>query len=75
MENRLGKASEHQIQFRLDYFFHTQKLENDLGIDFYFELIENKTPTQEFYVQAKGTEHFDEQWRQASKNQRFYIGC
>jgi tetratricopeptide (TPR) repeat protein len=62
-EKRLGKASEHQIQSRLDYFSHTQKLENDVGIDFYCELIENKTPTHEFYVQAKGTEHFDENWR------------
>jgi len=66
-ENRLGKASEHQIQSRLDYFSHTQKLENDLGIDFYCELIEDKTPTYEFYVQAKGTEHFDEQWRASIK--------
>ncbi len=67
MGKTLGKTSEHQIQSRLDYFSHTQKIENDVGIDFYCELIENTTPTYEFYVQAKGTEHFDKQWRASIK--------
>ena len=61
-ESLLGKASEHQIQHRLDYFSHTQKLENDIGIDFYCTLIENNLPVYEFYVQAKGTEHFSDRW-------------
>jgi hypothetical protein len=64
---QLGTISEHEIQSRLSYLASTTKIRNDIGIDFYCELVENKAPTYEFYVQAKGTEHFDENWGQSIK--------
>ena len=71
-ETLLGKASEHEIQHRLDYFSHTQKLENDVGIDFYCNLIENRVPTHEFYVQAKNILRII--GVQVSRNQQLNIG-
>ena len=65
-ERRLGKIGETAIQKCLSYFSTTNKIEDDIGLDFYCELIEN-SPAHEFYVQAKGTQHFDEHWGVALK--------
>lgn len=62
---RLGVIGEAQVKARLAYFSNPVKYETDAGIDFYCELLENATPSQPFYVQAKGTEHFDERWGRA----------
>lgn len=59
---RLGTIGEAQVKARLAYFSNPTKYETDPGIDFYCELLENDTPSQPFYIQAKGTEHFDETW-------------
>jgi tetratricopeptide (TPR) repeat protein len=61
-ETRLGKVGEAEIQKRLSYFCAVTKITTDLGIDFYCELIEKDTPSLPFYVQTKGTEHFDNSW-------------
>jgi hypothetical protein len=37
----------------------------DPGIDFYCERLENDSPSLPFYIQAKGTEHFDDNWGQS----------
>ncbi|MGD0072364.1 MAG: DUF4365 domain-containing protein [Candidatus Bathyarchaeia archaeon] len=66
-EKRLGKVGETAVKQRLSYFSLTTKIEDDVGLDFYCELTENDSPTNEFYVQAKGTENFDEQWGQSIK--------
>jgi tetratricopeptide (TPR) repeat protein len=58
-EIRLGAMGEAQIKGKLLYFSIPQKTEIDLGIDFYCELLVNDNPEMPFYVQAKGTEHFD----------------
>jgi tetratricopeptide (TPR) repeat protein len=46
----------------LAYFSNPTEYEEDTGLDFYCELIENDSPSVPFYVQAKGTEHFDSKW-------------
>lgn len=67
-EGQLGTIGETEIQNRLSYFSLPRKIvSQDIGLDFYCELLENKSPTNEFYVQAKGTEHFDENWGQSIK--------
>ncbi len=65
-ERRLGKIGEAAIQKCLSYFSTTNKVDDDIGLDFYCELLENQPP-HEFYVQAKGTQHFDEKWGAAIK--------
>ena len=60
--NRLGTVGESAIKSRLAYFSNPTKYEEDVGIDFYCELIEDDSPSNPFYVQAKGTEHFDGSW-------------
>jgi hypothetical protein len=62
---KLGDIGEAEIKARLSYFCNVTKLENDVGIDFYCELLEQGTPSSPFYVQAKGTQHFDESWAQS----------
>jgi hypothetical protein len=61
---KLGDIGEAEIKARLSYFCNVTKLENDVGIDFYCELLEQGTPSSPFYVQAKGTQHFDASWGQ-----------
>lgn len=61
-EIRLGDISEAEIKKRLSYFSTVTKYSRDVGIDFYCELLENDSPTIPFYVQAKGTGHFDDKW-------------
>ncbi|MCJ7633653.1 DUF4365 domain-containing protein [Candidatus Bathyarchaeota archaeon] len=64
---RLGRIGESEIEGRLDYFSNPVKYELDVGIDYYCELIEKDSPSRPFYVQAKGTEHFDDYWGQNIK--------
>ena len=59
---RLGTVGESAIQSRLAYFSNPTKYEEDVGLDFYCELIEDDAPSIPFYVQAKGTGHFDSSW-------------
>jgi len=61
-EKRLGTIGESAIKSRLAYFSNPTKYEEDAGIDFYCELIEDDSPSIPFYVQAKGTGHFDSSW-------------
>lgn len=61
-ETRLGDVGELEIRKRLSYFSIPTKYARDVGIDFYCELLEKDLPTIPFYVQAKGTEHFDDNW-------------
>ena len=62
---RLGTVGESEVKARLAYFSIPTRYETDPGIDFYCELIENDSPSTPFYVQAKGTEHFDNGWGQS----------
>ena len=73
-ETRLGKVGEAEIQKRLSYFANVTKITTDLGIDFYFELLVDDSPSLPFHVQAKGTEHFDDSWGQNIKKQPYNIG-
>ena len=59
---RLGAASESAIKSHLEYVAIVSKYEVDAGIDFYCELIEGDSPSNPFYVQAKGTRHFGDGW-------------
>jgi hypothetical protein len=59
-KTRLGMIGETQVKTRLAYFSIPTKYEIDPGIDFYCELLENDSPSLPFYIQAKGTEHFDD---------------
>jgi len=62
---KLAGVGEAQISARLQYFSNVTNYNLDLGIDFYCELLENGAPSTPFYVQAKGTQHFDETWSQS----------
>ena len=55
-ERRLGDFGESEIKGRLQRFSSVTKIETDVGIDFYCELIINDIPTTPFYVQAKSTD-------------------
>lgn len=61
-ETRLGTVGESAIKSRLGYFLNPTKYEEDAGIDFYCELIEDDSPSIPFYVQAKGAGYFDNSW-------------
>ena len=61
-EIRLGDVGEAEIKGRLSYFSVPTKFVRDVGIDFYCELLEEDSPLMPFYVQAKGTEHIDDNW-------------
>lgn len=61
-EIRLGDIGEARIRSGLSYFSIPTKYERDVGIDFYCELLEDDSPSIPFYVQAKGTHHFDDNW-------------
>jgi hypothetical protein len=60
---RLGDVGQSEIGSRLSYFSIPTRYTRDAGIDFYCELIEDDSPSLPFYVQAKGTDHLDENWR------------
>jgi len=66
-KTRLGKIAEAEIERRLECFSIPQRYDIDAGIDFYVELLKDDTPSTPFYVQAKGTEHFDNKWGQSIK--------
>lgn len=61
-ETRLGDVGESAIRKQLSYFSTVTKTERDVGIDFLCELVVENKPWAKYYVQAKGTEHFDAQW-------------
>jgi len=63
----LGEKGETAIKTRLLDFSNPMKLPVDFHIDFYCQLY--SSPSLAFYVQAKGTEHFNKKWgRSISKN-------
>lgn len=65
---RLGVIAESEIKKRLSYFSIPTKPELDVGIDFICELLEDDSPSSKyFFVQAKGTEHFDDDWGRSIK--------
>jgi len=59
-ENQLGDIGESEIKSRLQRFSTVTKMERDVGIDFYCELVNNGIPTIPFYVQAKTSRHLDD---------------
>jgi len=60
---KLGKIGEFEISKRLSYFSKVTQDENDVAIDFVCQLCENEILSGKyFFVQAKGTQHFDEHW-------------
>lgn len=62
---RTGKGGEHEIASVLGYFANIMSPEHDVGFDFLCELLENNQPSGNFFwVQAKTTEKFDENWTQ-----------
>jgi tetratricopeptide (TPR) repeat protein len=66
-ETRLGDIGESEIKTRLSHFSIPTKYTRDVGIDFYCELLEDDSPSTPFYIQAKGSEHFDDSWAQNIK--------
>lgn len=64
---RLAIAAEKEIESRLACFAKVTKEEVDVGIDFRCELLENDSPSIPFFVQAKGTQHFDNKWGRSIK--------
>ena len=66
-ETILGDIGEAEIKSRLAYFSIPTKYDRDVGIDYYCELLEDGSPSTPFYIQAKGTEHFDDNWGQSVK--------
>ena len=66
-ETRLGDIGEAEIRSRLAYFSIPTKYDRDVGLDFYCELLEDNSPSTPFYIQAKGTQHFDDNWGQSIK--------
>jgi hypothetical protein len=62
----LSHVAEGLISARLSYIANVNKLHSDLGIDFHCEMLRDNTPSGlVFYVQAKGTQNFDETWSQS----------
>lgn len=61
-ETRLGDVGESEIKSRLSNFSTVTKFGRDVGIDFYCELLQDDTPLMPFYIQAKATEYFDDNW-------------
>jgi len=62
---RTGKGGEHEIASVLGDFAIIMPPEYDVGFDFFCELLENNQPTGNFFwVQAKTTQKFDENWVQ-----------
>jgi len=73
---RLGDIGQSEIESRLKYFSTGHPYHRDVGIDYYCELLEDDGPSTPFYVQAKGTEHFDDTWRAIIKTSsiRYWLG-
>lgn len=62
---RIGKGGEHEIASVLCCFANVMSPEYDVGFDFFCELLENNQPSGNFFwVQAKTTQKFDENWIQ-----------
>ena len=59
---RLGDIGELEVKTRLVHFSIATKYDRDVGIDFYCELLTRGSPSTPFYVQAKGSQHFDKNW-------------
>ena len=66
-ETRLADSAELEIWSRLTSFSIPNRYYRDVGIDFYCELLEDGSPSIPFYIQAKGTQHFDDNWGKAIK--------
>lgn len=66
-KTRLGDVGENAIRKQLSYFSIVSRIERDVGIDFLCELVVDDKPWAKYYVQAKGTEHFDDQWGSSIK--------
>lgn len=65
---RLGSSAESEIESRLKNFSIPAKPDPDIGIDFYCQLLEGEIASSKFFgVQAKGTKHFNNYWRQSFK--------
>jgi tetratricopeptide (TPR) repeat protein len=64
---RLADVGENAIRKQLSYFSTITKTERDVGIDLICELVVDNKPWARYYVQAKGTEHFDDQWGSSIK--------
>jgi hypothetical protein len=63
---RLGHIGEDRVSAVLSYSCLVNKHYREVGIDFHCELLENGSPSgRVFYVQAKGSQHFDETWSQS----------
>lgn len=60
-ETQLGDIGETEIKSRLQRFSTVTKIERDVGIDFYCELIVNGVPSIPFYIQAKSSQHLNAQ--------------
>ncbi|RLG99119.1 hypothetical protein DRO38_08150 [Candidatus Bathyarchaeota archaeon] len=60
-ETQLGDIGETEIKSRLQRFSTVTKIERDVGIDFYCDLIVNGVPSIPFYIQAKSSQHLDSQ--------------
>jgi tetratricopeptide (TPR) repeat protein len=71
-EARLGDVAEAEITKGLSYFSKVTKITKDVGLDFYCESLENDSPSMPFHIQAKGTEHFDENWTGYIKKTTIY---
>lgn len=63
----LARQAESEIKRRLDTFSIVNKVQTDIGIDFHCELIENRRPSQHFFVQAKGVSSFGRDWNGSIK--------
>ena len=62
---RTGKGGEHEIASVLNDFAIIMPPEHDIGFDFFCELLENNQLTGNFFwVQAKTTQKFDQNWIQ-----------
>jgi len=67
-ETQLGDIGETEIKSRLQRFSTVTKIERDVGIDFYCDLIVNGVPSIPFYIQAKSSQHLDSQCGCSIKN-------
>ena len=56
---RIGDIGESEIEARLRRISTTTKIERDIGIDFYCELLIDNKPFSPFFVQAKSSKHWD----------------
>lgn len=57
---RIGDFGESEIEARLRRISTATKIERDVGIDFYCDLLIDDKPLLPFYVQAKSSQHWDD---------------